>query len=276
MHSLNEWFELICQSYTNPPVCYRGVALPGFPPEQLQRNTTGDSGRGTLLEAFRFYADCITEFERMGKPISGSNSLLDFGVGWGRVARFFLRELPISNVFGIDVTPEFIDICKRTFRSNNFIVNKPFPPTPIPDSRFEIIVGYSVFSHLSEHACRSWIEEFYRILSPGGVLALSTRSRNFLDYCETLQKTQVTGYALGLSRIFDDFDDARARYDRGEFVHSNIEGVTGGGEMNSSFYGETFIPEEYARIAYSRYFRLERYLFDPDRQLQPIMFFCRI
>jgi SAM-dependent methyltransferase len=276
MHSLNEWFELICKSYTNPPVIHRGVALPGFPPDQLQRETTGDAGRGTLTEAFNFYEDCKTEFARMGTPILETYSLLDFGVGWGRVARFFLQELPISNVFGIDVTPEFIDICKRSFRTNNFIVNKPFPPTPIPTSRFEIIVGYSIFSHLSEQACELWMLEFHRILAPGGVLALSTRSRQFFDYCESLRKSEVTGYPLGLSKIFANFDEARARYDRGEFVHSNIEGVTGGGEMNSSFYGETFIPEEYARVRYSRHFKLERFLFNPRKQLQPIMFFRRI
>lgn len=84
-----------------------------------------------------------------------------------------------------------------------------------------------------------------------------------------------TGYLNALSNIFDDFDEARARYDKGEFVHSNRDGVAGGGAMTSDFYGETFIPEEYARTAYSDMFILEKFLFDPTRQEHPIMFFRR-
>jgi hypothetical protein len=47
--------------------------------------------------------------------------------------------------------------------------------------------------------------------------------------------------------MFPDFDNARARYDRVEFVHSNADGVTGGGVLDAGFYGETFIPERFAR-----------------------------
>jgi len=43
--------------------------------------------------------------------------------------------------------------------------------------------------------------------------------------------------------------------------------------MTSEFYGETFIPEAYARTAYTKYFELEKFIFDPARQTHPIMFF---
>ena len=43
--------------------------------------------------------------------------------------------------------------------------------------------------------------------------------------------------------------------------------------MTADFYGETFIPEKYARSAYSDLFVLEKFLFDPTRQTHPIMFF---
>jgi hypothetical protein len=44
----------------------------------------------------------------------------------------------------------------------------------------------------------------------------------------------------------------------------------------SRFYGETFIPEKYARSAYADLFVLEKFLFDPIRQPQPIMFFRKV
>jgi 2-polyprenyl-3-methyl-5-hydroxy-6-metoxy-1,4-benzoquinol methylase len=276
MLSEDDWFAAVCESYLNPPLVVDGKELPAFPSDEIQANTTGQSGVDTLKEAFIFYQDCTETFRNLGAPIKPQHCLLDFGVGWGRIARFFLRELPAENIYGIDVMEEFVQICTRTFRNNNFYVTPPFPPIKIAAEKFNFIVGYSVFSHLSEAVCTSWMKEFHRILAPGGQLALTTRGRPFLDYCESLRGKEHAGYLGALSEIFDDFTHARAHYDQGEFVHSNREGVTGGGVMTGDFYGETFIPEKYARSAYANLFVLENFLFDPNRQTHPIMFFRKV
>ena len=276
MLSQDEWFNAVCESYLNPPVIVDGKTLPAFPSDAIQANTTGQSGVSTLKDAFIFYQDCIETFKNLNSQIEPQHRLLDFGTGWGRIARFFLRELPIENIYGIDVMEEFVQICARTFRSDNFLVTAPFPPTHLHTEQFNFIVGYSVFSHLSEEACASWMKEFNRLLVPGGIVALTTRGRPFFDYCESLQGKGHTGYWGALSEMFDDFERERTRYDRGEFVHSNREGVSGGGAMKAGFYGETFIPEKYARSAYADLFVLEKFLFDPMRQPQPIMFFRKV
>jgi hypothetical protein len=273
MLSQNEWFDKVCLSYSHPPVSIDGMRLPGFPSDQIQINTTGAAGSTTLKEAFVFYQDCVETFRSLGTSLRKDARLLDFGVGWGRIARFFLRDMPLQNIHGLDVTEELIAMCKDKFESNNFYVTTPYPPTSLAEGTFEFVVGYSVFSHLSEEACRQWMSEFHRVLSPGGLVALTTRGRPFIDYCASLKGQGHTGYLDALSRIFDDFADARTRYDRGEFIHSNSEGVTGGGAMQASFYGETFIPAAYARTEYSELFELERFVFDPARQTHPIMFF---
>jgi hypothetical protein len=273
--SQDEWFKAICQSYENPPVLVEGQKLPAFPSDTIQSNTTGQAGVNTLKEAFVFYKDCVETFAALGKPMNGEAGLLDFGVGWGRIARFFLRELPLSNIHGVDVMSEFVDICRQTFNSENFYVTQPFPPTAMPAGSFDYVVGYSVFSHLSETACKAWMQEFHRITKPGALLALTTRGRPFFDYCESLRGKGFGGYSDALSMMFDDFNDARRRYDSGQFVHSNSYGVTGGGAMTADFYGETFIPEQYAATAYADYFKLERFLYDPAHQSHPILFFRR-
>ncbi len=269
----DEWFTKVCDSYLNPPVFVDGKQLPGFPSDTIQANTTGQAGVNTLKEAFIFYQDCIETFKDLGAPIKSQHNLLDFGAGWGRITRFFLRELPLNHIYGIDVMEEFVQICKETFHSENFFTCAPFPPSSIPDKKMNYVIGYSVFSHLSEKACASWMREFYRILLPDGIVALTTRGRPFFDYCESLKGAGHKGYTGALAKLFDDFDNARIRYDNGEFVHSNNNGVTGGGAMTADFYGETFIPESYAKNAYSKFFVLEKFLFDPSRQTHPIMFF---
>jgi hypothetical protein len=173
MLSQHEWFTAVCEHYLNPPVIVEGKELPGFPSDEIQANTTGQSGVNTLKEAFVFYRDCTETFRNLRAPIEPRHRLLDFGVGWGRIARFFLRELPIENIYGIDVMEEFVQICTQTFRNDNFRVTAPLPPAQIPAEKFNFIVGYSVFSHLSEAACASWMREFNRFVGLvviGGVI----------------------------------------------------------------------------------------------------------
>jgi len=284
---LDDWFELVGQSYLAPPVSYKGERLPAFPSDTIQNNTTGQCGVATLREAFIFYKDCANTFEELGKPVTEQAQLLDFGVGWGRIARFFLRDMPLKNIHGMDVTPEFTAICSETFQSKNFYTCQPYPPTNLPDNHYDFIVGYSVFSHLSEEACKAWMKEFNRILVPGGIVALTTRGRPFFDFCESQKGKQYglqswlnnllgnkrpLGYLDALGGLFKDFDAARAKYDRGEFVHSNNPGVGGGGAMNATFYGETFVPEAYARRAYAP-LELVKFMYEPRYQSHPIMFF---
>jgi 2-polyprenyl-3-methyl-5-hydroxy-6-metoxy-1,4-benzoquinol methylase len=278
---LDKWFGMIKDSYLSPPVLFRGANLPSFPSDFIQSNTTGQCGLPTISEAFVFYRDCVSTFAELGCAIQEKDRVLDFGVGWGRIARFFLRDVPLENIYGIDVTSEYIDICRNTFESSNFTACQPFPPTDLPSDYFNFIVAYSVFSHLSEEACMKWMKEFSRVLTPGGIVAVTTRGRPFFDYCESQKPSGVhlvgsksaSPYMSALGNLFDDFNIARNRYDKGEFVHSNGQGVTGGGAMDSSFYGETFIPEEYAKTAYSSFLDFERFVFDPRYQSHPIIFF---
>ena len=109
-----------------------------------------------------------------------TSRLLDFGVGWGRVARLFLNETRLENIYGIDVDPAFVEMTARMFRTTNFSVCQPFPPTPRPGT-FDLIVAYSVFSHLSEPGFNAWLDEFARLLRPGGHVAFTTRHESFFD-----------------------------------------------------------------------------------------------
>ncbi len=269
------WFDLLCMSAHKPGVQIGGQPLPLFPPPSLQVKTTGASGAETLREAFIFYEDCLKTFAELGRPLQSDSRLLDFGTGWGRIARCFLHDMPRENLFGIDINPELISICKESFGPDGFSVCQPLPPTMFADHFFDFIVGYSVFSHLTENACDQWMKEYYRLLKPGGIAVMTTRGRWFIDWCDSLRSKPVEGYLRSLSQMFPDSTEAKARYDRGEFVHSSAYGLDGGGPCTADFYGETFIPEAYAMRAYLPKFRLARFLSVPCRHQQPMLFFVK-
>lgn len=246
-----DWREALMRAADGKPGAQ--VAVPRFPEAQLQVNTTGASGSATMAEAFQFYGDCLAAYERhSGHRLGPGNRVLDFGCGWGRISRPFLREVGHEGLHGIDVSPDLVSECRKAFGTERFSVCSAMPPTTLADGSFDLVVGYSVFSHLGEDACRAWLAEFARICRPGGVIALTTRSRSFFDFSQNLKQHAKPGtYHWGLAHMFDDFDAARARYDRGEFVHSNAAGVTGGGVLSADFYGETFISRDYAERGFA-------------------------
>ena len=271
--SHDEWFNLICKSLQKSIVTCKGIPLPAFPDVETQVNTVGAAGVSNLIEADLFFRDVVWHFCGSPNWRKPERKVLDFGCGWGRIARFFLLYFKPENIFGIDIDDDLLNICRNTFYGSKFYKCQAFPPTIFENYSIDYIVGYSVFSHLSEKACHEWMKEFKRILKSGGIVALTTRGRPFFDYCISLKGTRQSGYLDALSGLFDDFDSAKRKYDAGEFVHSNVKGVTGGGVREAEFYGESFIPERYARDVLSKYLSFVEFSFDCQRSIHPTIYF---
>lgn len=60
--------------------------LPKFPKDEIQISTTGQAVCDTLCESFIFYEDCMKYFEKSKNIDSDNKVVMDFGVGWGRIA----------------------------------------------------------------------------------------------------------------------------------------------------------------------------------------------
>lgn len=210
-----------------------------------------------MREGRDFVADCVARFVRSPRWTANSKTLLDFGACWGRISRCFLDNFPPEQIVGVDNCPELLAYFREALPESRAIACRNDPPLDLPDRSCDFIVGYSVFSHLSERLCRAWLDEFARLLRPGGMIAVTTRPRWFFDFAASLSGSDP--HHRFLAQMFEDFADAKARYDRGEFVHA-------GGD-----YGETFIPEAYAHCAYAD--RLTFLEFAGGRRDQPIIFF---
>jgi SAM-dependent methyltransferase len=254
-----EWLEVLIGSIRDR--AFQGVELPKFPADELQRQFGGSAGEHTLREAFHFYSVVKDYASRLGRPLTRPSRILDFGCGWGRVTRFFLKDVIGGNLYGIDVDPTVIDICKQTFPCGIFDVVEPQPPTAFDRESFDCIYAYSVFSHLAEATHIQWVEEFSRILKSGGVLVVTTEGRSFIEFCRSLrgQTSYESLWHEALARSFLDTNAALADYDSGSFLYSP---TGGGGVRSSTFYGEAIIPRAYVEREWTRFLTFREFIDD--------------
>jgi SAM-dependent methyltransferase len=262
-----QWLEVLIKSRKKSAT--GGIALPGFPPDQVQRDSVGSAGEQALHEAFNFYREIKKYGSDLGNVLTPDSHILDFGCGWGRMIRFFLKDVKANNLHGIDVNPQMIDCCRGLFRYGNFSICNPLPPTEFPDESFDVIYAYSVFSHLAEPVHIQWVEEFSRILKPGGIFVSTTQARHFIEFCRSLHgRTHESGWHNSLSRAFLDTEAALEDYDNGKFLFC----ATGGGpSLPDSFYGEALIPREYIEQEWTKYLMLRDFVDDRNRQPQAVI-----
>ena len=171
--------------------------LPAMPDDVTQDRFTGLHGDANLASAFGFYKLVKQIAETNLRGLDRCGNILDFGCGWGRIIRLFLRDLAPAQIWGIDCLPEAIEICQATNRWCQFQLTPTMPPSGLPAASFGLVYAYSVFSHLSEDAHRRWLGEFHRILKPGGLLVLTTRDREFINYCEYVRKQSDQPFFAG-------------------------------------------------------------------------------
>jgi hypothetical protein len=229
----NLWFEL----QLKPKEAFRlyKIPLPSLPPDNVQLMYTARTGRENLRQAFHFYKYIcsIGHLKQIKNPY-----LLDFGGGWGRVSRFFLRDTKPEFIWIADCMSDSLYWLRETRNPCNLIKNNAMPPIQGLQTLFHVIYAFSVFSHLSQKSCDAWITYLLNLLHPGGLLIITTRGRAFMnDRANELlekRKSHLADYLPLPAELWD-------RYEKGQFQFYST-GV--GGELSSEF-GEAIIPRSY-------------------------------
>lgn len=257
----SDYLALMIRSTSEPFV--QGIRMPGFPPPDIQRMFVGSVDEHALREGYNFYRVVKQCCARYGAAIKPTTRILDFGCGWGRIARFFFKDVRSSNFFGVDVDPDMIALCQDTLPCGTYSVVGAYPPMLFGPESLDAIFAYSVFSHLAEDVALDWIKEFARVLRPGGLVLATTQRRGFLDFCASLHAKGPPFESLWHAALADSFvpvEAARRVYDTGGFLFS----PTGGGANRPrSVYGEALIPRSYIQRTYSQFLHLRDWVDNP-------------
>jgi SAM-dependent methyltransferase len=108
-----------------------------------------------------------------GAELESFGSILDFGCGCGRVARYW-AGLSGPELHGCDYNPQLVAWCRENLGFMETRVNGLGPPLPYEDDRFDLVYAISVFTHLTQELTLAWLDELTRVLRPGGTLLLTT------------------------------------------------------------------------------------------------------
>jgi SAM-dependent methyltransferase len=188
-------------------------------------------------------------------------------VGWGRFPRIFWKDIKASNLYGCDVDPDALALCRKTGVPGTFDRLYPRGKLPYPDGHFGGGIAYSVFTHLSEDAHTHWMLEIARVMRPGAVFCLTLEPRRFAEFIEQLPQKPLTDWHTGLKRFAGEGNRLRAEFDAGQLAYL----PTGGGmHRQASEYGDAIVPPAFMEREWGHAFALRAYIDEPSRYWQAV------
>jgi SAM-dependent methyltransferase len=154
--------------------------------------------------------------------LAGCGALLDFASGYGRVTRFFLRDLPAEGVWVSDIYADGVRFQEERFGVHG-IVSTVRPEGFVRSERFDAITVASLFTHLPDARFVGWLRALLGLLRPGGVLAFSAHGPEVLAPGQEIP-------AAGI--LFQELSESAS--------------------LDTSDYGSTWVTEGYVRAAVAR------------------------
>ncbi|MDJ0535039.1 MAG: methyltransferase domain-containing protein [Xenococcaceae cyanobacterium MO_207.B15] len=108
-------------------------------------------------------------------------TILDLGCGIG-MSSFALQEnYPQAKVTGVELSPYFLAVAQYRSQQNQHQIqwlHRAAENTGLPDNSFELVSACLIFHELPTTAAKAIITEAYRILRPGGYLAIMDMNPN--------------------------------------------------------------------------------------------------
>jgi len=241
LYDENLWNLLLLKEYRNYPNI-RSM-LPDWPSAELQRNWTGSSGYGLSLQTLNFYKNVKDYYQTLGSREIKQARVLDFGCGWGRIIRYFAKDVPHDSLFGCDPCDEILQTCQSLRVPGTFRLSE-YRPRELPfGEKFDLVYSFSVFTHLAEQTHQECLETLHHSMAKDGILIVTFRPREFIDtrggYLKNVSRKEI-------SQLYD-------RYDRGDYAFQPHFRDPIQGEIT---YGDAMIPQEYIQQKWSKLFTI--------------------
>lgn len=170
-------------SLPNPSFPRLSDVLPRMASDKVQRDWTGNCGIPLLKQTLNFVRSMSAAYTRLtGRAIQDA-TVLDYGCGYGRIARMMYAYVDEKNLWGVDPWDRSIEICHEDGMGSNFVQSDYLPGSlPVGDRSFDLIYAFSVFTHLSERATLSALRVLRDYIKPNGVLLITIRPEEYWQF----------------------------------------------------------------------------------------------
>ena len=169
-------FGLVMLSMPDPNFPKVSGILPAMASEETQMHWTGAAGVQLLTQSIDFVRSVAFNFHRFTGESLENKTVLDFGCGYGRIARLMYFLTTTDNFFAVDPMNGSIEECAAHGLTKNFLLSN-WSATDLPTGqrKFSLIYSFSVFTHLSQAAARIALTTLLRHLEPNGLLVITIR-----------------------------------------------------------------------------------------------------
>ncbi len=141
--------------------------------------------RGGKWDVTRFFQTGISEIASLlyeldvQEFVSRRGSALDFGCGVGRLTQALAPHF--DRVVGVDVSPCMRELATRLNRfpqTVSYVCNQATELSIFEDHSFDFIVSSIVLQHVRPEITRSYLREFFRVLTPAGIAVFQLPSHH--------------------------------------------------------------------------------------------------
>lgn len=250
----NAWQDKLLAALKNP--VQDGIAFPRMPPPELQMRVHGHTDETALRESISFYRAISAHAEKLQAPLSAEQRVLDFGSGWGRTIMPFIHRIDLRNLFGFEPNPTFRQVARLLNPYVNFVGGNYHPPTIFAAQTFDVIVSWSVFTHLPIDLSRGWLKELTRILRPGGLLFFTVWGKRFVSILRDADRQmkarkEVHWFYKQVLENAGDLDDLERRQKADEVVFiPSVHGPDWGDTLMTPAAARTLMPKGLEQVAY--------------------------
>ncbi len=108
-------------------------------------------------------------------------SVLDWGCGPARITRHLKKFNPDAIVTGSDTNRNTIAWNNQNIKGVDFVLQNHEPSLPFSNEQFNLVIGFSVLTHIPISSQQDWLNELHRILQPGGIVWFTTHGNHFIQ-----------------------------------------------------------------------------------------------
>jgi hypothetical protein len=185
-------YGLFVISLPNPAYPELSKILPRMASAEIQKTWTGADGIELLKQTLAFTRIVENTFVRYQGRTLRDATIMDFGVGYGRIMRMMYYFSNPDRIWGVDAWDKSLATSREAGMLGHFVQSERVPNSlPVGDIKFDLAFAFSVFTHLAPATADACLRAVRKHMKPASLFVLTIRPVEFWPFIDQVRKTKV-------------------------------------------------------------------------------------